>query len=148
MPKKVAQRKAAPKKAPKKAVRKAAPKKTTDFAAVFQGLKKLLVPYARRMVVKHDGPGIYYLETAPVPKYGTEMFFGAVRTGKAYVSFHFMPAYIFPEFLDDLSPALRKRMQGKSCFNFKDADPAMFKELAKLTRRGYDGYRRGGLFKA
>ena len=139
--------------APKK---KSTPKKSTarsaapanDFETVFAGLKKLLVPYAKHMFVKYDGPGIYYLETRVVPKYGAEVFFGAVRTGKKYVSYHLMPLYVFPEFKDDLSPALKKRMQGKSCFNFTAADPALVRELAKLTKRGYDGYRRGGLFKA
>ena len=46
--------------------------------------------------------------------------------------------------LDDLSPSLRKRMQGKSCFNFKAPDKALFAELADLTRRGYEDYVRQG----
>jgi len=150
MPRTSAKQQVAPKKAAKQTVKRVArkPAPAADFSAVFASLKKVLVPYARRMVVKYDGPGIYYLETAPVPKYGTEMFFGAVKTGKRYVSFHLMPLYVFPEFLEDIYPALRKRMQGKSCFNFTVADPALFKELAKLTKRGFDGFRRGGLFKA
>src|SRR6187399_394534 len=72
----------------KKAARKAAP---PALDGVFERLKKVLAPYAKHMVVKHDGPGIYYLESAPVPKYGTEVFFGAVQAGKGQVSFHFMP---------------------------------------------------------
>ena len=55
----------------KKAARKAAPP-APKLDGVFDRLRKVLEPYARHMVVKHDGPGIYYLETAPVPKYGTE----------------------------------------------------------------------------
>jgi hypothetical protein len=42
-----------------------------------------------------------------------------VRKGKSYVSFHLIPVYMFPDLLKGLSPALEKRMQGKSCFNFK-----------------------------
>lgn len=138
---------AAPKKAAKKAVRRVArTPAAADFSETFAALQKLLRPYARRMVVKYDGPGIYYLETRSVPKYGTEVFFGAVKTGKRYVSYHLMPVYIFPELLKGVSPALKQRMQGKSCFNFRAPDPALFKELAKLTRQGFDGYRRGGLF--
>ncbi len=34
-----------------------------------------------------------------------------------------------------MSPDLKKRMQGKSCFNFKTPDPVLFEELAALTRR-------------
>lgn len=33
------------------------------------------------------------------------------------------------------SPALRKRMQGKSCFNFTRVDDALFFELVDLTAR-------------
>src|SRR6185436_19307554 len=95
--------------AKKRVVKKAAPaasKKAPALDGVFERLRKVLEPYAKHMVVKHDGPGIYYLESAPVPKYGTEVFFGAVQAGKGQVSFHFMPIYVFPEMRDELSPAL------------------------------------------
>jgi hypothetical protein len=131
--------------APRKAVpRKPAPAAALD--AVFEGLKKLLTPYARQMIVKHDGPGIYYLETAPVPKYGTEVFFGAVKTGNRSVSFHLMPLYVFPELITGASAALRRRMLDESSFQFSEVDAPLFRELAELTRQGFDGYRRGGLF--
>ena len=38
--------------------------------------------------------------------------------------------------LDSISDNLRKRMQGKSCFNFSKQDPDLFDELAALTRTG------------
>ncbi len=41
-----------------------------------------------------------------------------------------MPVYVFPELLGAVRPLLRKRMQGKSCFNFTRVDPALFEELA------------------
>jgi hypothetical protein len=40
-----------------------------------------------------------------------------------------------PDLLDGISPALKKRMQGKSCFNFKSIEPALFDELSMLTQR-------------
>jgi len=52
-----------------------------------------------------------------------------------------MPVYIFPNLLENISPTLQKRMQGKSCFNFKRIDPALFQELAQLTARGYEVYK-------
>ena len=63
--------------------------------------------------------------------------FAAVRTGMAYVSFHLMPVYACPDMLENSSPELTKRMQGKSCFNFKTADEKLFKELSKLTKDGF-----------
>jgi len=57
-----------------------------------------------------------------------------VRLGKAYVSFHLMPLYMSPVLTKSISPALKKRMQGKTCFNFKtDPGPELIAELKRLT---------------
>ena len=47
-----------------------------------------------------------------------------------------MSVYASPDLLRDISPELRKRMPGKSCFNFKEIGEKLFKELAQLTRAG------------
>jgi hypothetical protein len=44
---------------------------------------------------------------------------GSVRVGKAYVSVHLLPLYMNPALNRNISPELKKRMQGKACFNFK-----------------------------
>ena len=36
---------------------------------------------------------------------------------------------------------LKKRMQGKSCFNFRTLDEALFAELSGLTKAGVEKYR-------
>ena len=74
----------------------------------------------------------------------TRLFFGAVRIGKSYVSYHLMPVYVFADMLDDLSPELRRHMQGKSCFNFKRPDGALFAKLDTLTKAGFQRYRGAG----
>ena len=62
------------------------------------------------------------------------MYFGSVRLGKAYVSFHLMPLYMCPPLANGISPALKKRMQGKTCFNFKtEPEPDLLSELTLLT---------------
>ena len=73
------------------------------------------------------------------------MFVAAVRDGKAYASFHLMPVYAFPDLRDSLSPQLRRRMQGKSCFNFTRVDEALFVELELLTARGIERFRELGV---
>ncbi|MDQ2856548.1 MAG: hypothetical protein M3R68_09485 [Acidobacteriota bacterium] len=115
--------------------------KEKDFAATFERLKAILAPYAAKMIVVHDSASIYYLDTTYVMKNKQRMFFGAVRTGKAYVSFHLMPVYCCPDLLKTMSPELKKHMQGKSCFNFKTIDEKLFKELTKLTRAGCARFR-------
>jgi hypothetical protein len=68
------------------------------------------------------------------------IFFGCVKTGKAYVSFHLMALYCFPELSKAMSPALKKRMQGKACLNFTTVDKDLFTELKALTKLGADRF--------
>jgi hypothetical protein len=58
-----------------------------------------------------------------------------------------MPVYAFPELLDPISPGLKKRMQGKSCFNFTSVDEKLFNELAELTERGYERFKQEKLIR-
>jgi hypothetical protein len=61
------------------------------------------------------------------------------------VSYHLMPVYVFPDLLNGISDALKKRMQGKSCFNFKKEEPDLFKELGEITEAGYKRFKEAGL---
>ena len=84
---------------------------------------KLLQPYAKRLNLRHDGPGSYVLETkaksyevlvrgkwqtrkAPFPV-------AAIRAGKAYVSFHFVPVYMFADLVGEYAPSLKSACKGK-----------------------------------
>ena len=107
-----------------------------DFNQVFSRLKAIFKPYAKKMVVVQDTPQCYYLDTHHIMKNKKPLCFGAVRLGKNYVSFYLMSAYARPELLKGMSPELKKRMQGKSCFNFKEVDEKLFKEMARLTKAG------------
>jgi hypothetical protein len=134
-----------------------------EFAKTFDGLRAILQPYASKLKVVHDNDKYYYLETQGAPYRGKPVCFGAVRRGKNYVSYYLMAvysaaAYITPakgstedkivgatsKLSKSMSPELKKRMQGKSCFNFKQPDAALFKELASLTERGFEGYEKLG----
>ncbi|WP_397577440.1 hypothetical protein [Sphingorhabdus sp.] len=83
---------------------------------IFSTLKNMLKPYEPDFHVKRDAADNYYLETVKAD--GTPEMFAAVQIKKSYVSFHLFPVYLEPSLLDEISDALRKRMQGKSCFNF------------------------------
>ena len=111
--------------------------KNDDFQQTFKQLKAILKPYAAKLQVVHDTDTNYYLDTHLVMKNKQRLCFAAVRTGKAYVSFHLMPVYASAELQKTISPELKKRMQGKSCFNFKTPDEKLFKELGKLTKAGF-----------
>lgn len=116
-----------------------------DFAATFESLKALLQPHAPDLLVKVDTADEYSLDTPYSEKWRKELFFGAVQIRKSYVSFHLFPVYMYPELLDGVSDDLRKRMQGKSCFNFRAVDPTLRAELTDLTRRGLERLRGEGI---
>lgn len=117
-----------------------------DFALVFDALKPVLTGCAKKLSVKTDTPDEYTLDTkspSPFPQHkGHPMFFGSVRTGKAYVSFHLMPLYMSPNLQQAIPPDLKKRMQGKTCFNFRSVPEkellASLKRLAKACLDEWD----------
>ncbi|WP_437678469.1 hypothetical protein [Sorangium sp. So ce131] len=113
-------------------------------AGTFEALRSILQRHARDLVVVHDTPDNYYLDTRTMGPNKKPLFFGAARAGRAYTSFYLMPVYSDPELLDGLSPELKKRMQGKSCFNFKQPETALLAELEALTRRCFEHWKASG----
>ena len=92
-----------------------------------------------------DTPSDYSLGTHEVrASDGYRTWFGAVQIKKSYVSAHVYPVYTHPALLEGISPSLRKRMQGKSCFNLKALDHALIDELGTLIDRGAATYRDEG----
>lgn len=109
-----------------------------DFAPVFGLLKPVLAKHSSRLAVKADTPVEYTLVTkspSPFPQHkGQPLYFGSVRLGKAYVSFHLVPIYMCPKLVKSISPGLKKRMQGKACFNFKNPpERELVSDLKRLT---------------
>lgn len=123
------------------------PSVTADLAVlrhVFETLKPILTQHAGEMIVLEDTPARYALNTRAVTTNGLPLFFGAVEIKKNYVSFHVFPVYMFPELLDGIGD-LKKRMQGKSCFNFKKIDDAQVEGVRSLVAAGHDRFRQKGL---
>lgn len=108
----------------------------SDFDETYGELRALMLRAADGMVLAKDGDGGVVMHAPwPHPRKPDEpMWFGAVRLGKAYVSFHLMPLYMNPVMQAKVSAPLRKRMQGKTCFNFKKPEPELFADLEVLTR--------------
>jgi hypothetical protein len=113
-----------------------------EFQAVFERLQAILRKYEANLVVVHDTADNYYLDTQHSEKWGKSLMFGAAQIKKNYVSFYLFPVYIYPNLLDGISAPLKKRMQGKSCFNFKSVDEALINELDQLTARSVEHIRR------
>ena len=127
-----------------------------DLAVVFDELRRRLAVHEQDFTVstnltdatrpasrKVDDPSpgdTYLLVGAPHEKYPDGLLFAGVKRQKRYVSYYLMPAYTEPELAASISPDLRRRMQGKSCFNFTRIDDVLFDELADLTERGREAY--------
>jgi hypothetical protein len=116
-----------------------------DFDATFAELKSFIKTYEPRLIVLSDEPGKYYLSGGFSPKFKREIWFGGVEIKKNYVSYHLIPIYMHPDLLAGISDGLKARKTGKSCFNFKKVDPAIFGQLAELTRQSFERFAADGL---
>jgi hypothetical protein len=122
---------------------------TADFDSAFVALKSVFAPSLKHLQPTADTATEYTLSTrvpSPMPQHkGAPMFFSSVRLGKAYVSVHLFPLYMNTELTASIAPELKKRMQGKTCFNFKSSpDAAQLKELQRLTREGLKDFQQSG----
>ena len=113
-----------------------------EFEVVFAELRAILKACAPKLKVVHDTSSYYYLDTHTIGKNKKPIMFAAARIGKGYVSYYFMPVY--GGAIKGMSPALKKRMQGKACFNFTKRDAELLSELSRVTRQGYDAWRKIG----
>jgi hypothetical protein len=112
------------------------------FKSIFYRLRGILIKYEAELVLKADNDSNYSLDTHKMhPSNKKPMFFGAAQINKNYVSYHLMPIYGCPDLNKLMSDELKKRMQGKSCFNFKAEDEALFKQLESLTALGYTKFK-------
>lgn len=111
---------------------------------VFTELVAVLRPYGSELQIQRDTVTELYIDTRHIQKNKKPLFFGAVQLKKSYVAFHLMPVYVQPALLNGISPELKERMHGKSCFNFSEMTEPLLKELAALTKAGYVSYKEQG----
>jgi len=114
----------------------------SDFPLVFEKLKSILKPYETGLNITADAPEAYSLDGPYSEKWKKELFFGSAQIKKNYVSFYLMPVYMYPDLLREISPELKKRMQGKSCFNFKKVEPELFRELEDIAKKSYERFQK------
>ena len=126
---------------------------STEFETIFVRLRSILQKNAGTLLVRDNGRDRYCLEgrtgPATLAAWGGKMKkptipVAWVEIGKAYVSYHLLGLYGNTTLLDGMSKELQARMQGKTCFNFKKNDEALFKELERLTVRGLASFKKAG----
>jgi len=104
---------------------------------VYGALRVVMLRHADSLVVATDSATQLSIEASEPEENGKTFWYGGVHLKKNYVSYHLMPVYENPALLDDISPRLRARMQGKACFNFKTIDDELFAQLDVLTGVGF-----------
>lgn len=106
-----------------------------DFQPVFEKLQAIMLGVVSSgLMITDEKPGSLTVKSERLDTKGQPVWFGTVTVKKSYVAYHLMTLYDHPELAEGLSAELQKRRQGKTCFNFKKADNALFAELAELTK--------------
>jgi hypothetical protein len=123
------------------------------FTPVFTRLREILQKHRGNFAISRDTTESFGFE-APIGPATIKAWKGKakktsipiawVEIGKNYVSYHLMGVYGNPKLLEDCSPKLRARMQGKSCFNFTNVDEALFSELDALTGKSVHCFQKAG----
>jgi hypothetical protein len=123
----------------------------------FKRLRTVLQEQKANFSVSSDTETLFSLKapvgTATVKAWGgkakaASMPVAWVEVKKNYVSYHLMGIYMNPRLQAKLSDSLRAHMQGKACFNFKEFDETLFKELGKVTAESLTALKKGGFVDA
>ena len=109
------------------------------FTEVEERLREIVEPLRSKLVATRDRPGDLALEI-PGLEGKPWGYVAGIRRGKRYVSYYLMSVYASPGVMTSMSPDLRRRMQGKACFNFTSVEEALFDELAQITESTLEAF--------
>jgi hypothetical protein len=115
-----------------------------EFAGAFGALRDILKKHSAGMVLVADRPTDFTVSSPALGPNGKPMWFGCVLMGKSAVTYHLMPLYFNPKLQSAVPAELQARKQGKTCFNFKRPDEALFAQIDELTRVGREQWERHG----
>lgn len=118
--------------------------KPIDLKSVYDALVKVLKKYEKNLKVSTDNKSSYQLIGPMSEKFKKELWFGGVQIKKNYVSYHLMPVYMYSDLIKEIPDELKKRIQGKSCFNFIKIDKDLFIQLAELTDKSIKTFKQRG----
>jgi hypothetical protein len=131
--------------------------KAESLQDVYQSLHTLLSRYAPPFKTtdgKVKGKKDLHLvvpEAVAVPgAYGgkpTAVAMASIILQKSYVGFYFMPIYMKPALGKKLSPALKKLLKGKTCFQIKKLDPNLLSHVDAALNEGVKCFKERGWVK-
>jgi hypothetical protein len=125
---------------------------SAEFQSIFARLRAILQKHAGRFSVTNEperyclagnvGPAALAARKGKMKR--PIMPVAWVSIGKAYVSYHLMGIYANQNLQKTMSKELKARMQGKTCFNFKNSNEALFRELEQVTATSIEDFRKAG----
>ena len=107
-------------------------------------LRAILVPYEDAL----EAAEIYGIEVLHRPGARAHDWFAGVRPGKGTTKLMLLPIKAHPELVEDISPALRKRLSGDALFTLKAGDEALLPELAAARPAKLRRVRRSATWRA
>ena len=109
-----------------------------EFHSIFAELRDIMLSAAPKMIVTDNTSTSLTLKTSwNEARTKQPAWFGWIAIKKSYVSYHIMPLYYLEALNDAMPSSLEKRRQGKTCFNFKKIDKAIFEDLRQLTKTAF-----------
>jgi hypothetical protein len=112
------------------------PRSVAQLNEVEVRLRGLLAPYEDRL----EWATIYGIPTLRKPGANAHGWFAFVKPATRHVSLYLLPVHENATLRSSLSPALAKKLTGRSTFNFAAVDEAMFAELEQVMARAFDSY--------
>ena len=104
------------------------------FPDIFAQLRAIMLEAAPGMAIAEDSAANLTLKTHWIEaRTGQPAWFGWIAIKKSYVAYHIMPLYTLPALEAAVPEGLARRRQGKTCFNVKKVDEAVFAQLRELT---------------
>jgi hypothetical protein len=107
-----------------------------DPLAVEVRLQRILEPYRDCL----ETATIYGIPTLRRRGAKAHDWFAFVKPASKHVGFFLLPVYTYPALREGLSPALTKRLTGKSTFTFPALDEDLATELEGLVARAFAAY--------
>jgi hypothetical protein len=107
-----------------------------QLAAVEARLLAILAPYEDRF----EWATIYGNRALRRPGAKAHDWFAFVKPATKHVGFFLLPITNWPDLVEGLSPALRRRLTGKATFNFRVVDEAAMAELEALVAHAFERY--------
>ena len=124
-----------------------------DQDSVFIALRRVLSTHVSGLRISADTPGYFCLEAeagpATLAAWGGELRRKSipvawVKRSKSHVSYHLMALAGNTRLLERLSPALKARLHGKTCFNVRTSDLELLPEINLVTASAISAFRRAG----